>query len=126
MTTIRNGSKDRDEKRGDLAPDDEGPKAFANLLTLFEDGELHADLSGELLALNRKLSEHAKLRGKAKGELVLLVKLDCDEYGVVTVVTSYKIKAPVPPRRKTTMWLTPGSNLSPANPNQVSLPLHEV
>ena len=112
--------------KGDLALDDEGAKAFGKLITEWEDGELHSDLSKELLVLNGKLREHAKLRGKAKGELTLTVKLDCDEYGVMGVATSYKVKAPTPPRRKTTMWLTPGGNLSTANPKQVLLPLRDV
>jgi len=121
MATIKDGTA-----KGDLAPEDEGPKAFSNLLAGFEDGQLHSDLSKDLMKLNAQLREHAKLRGKAKGEITLSIKLDADEYEVVTLTTSYKVKAPIPPRRKTTMWLTPGGNLSPANPKQTVLPLRDV
>ena len=112
--------------RGDLAPADEGPRAFGRLLLEFEDGDLHADLSAEIMGLMKRLGEHAKLRGKAKGELTLSATFAVDEYGVVEVSTAYKVKAPTPPRRKSTMWLTPGNNLSPANPRQVTMDLREV
>ena len=113
-------------KKPDLAPDDEGAKAFSNLLLGWEDGELHTDLSKELQQLNAKLREIAKIRGKSKGELVLSIKLAVDEYDVVSIDTTYKVKAPQPPRRKTTMWLTPGGNLTPANPRQLEMGLRPV
>ena len=121
MATVRDGTP-----KHDLEPADEGARAVATSLLAWEEGEFHASISRELQQLNSKLREHAKLRGKANGEIVLTIKLDCDEYDVVGLTTSYKVKAPIPPRRKTTMWLTPGGNLTAANPKQTLLPLQAV
>ena len=114
------------DPKGDLDPQDEGPKSISNLLHFVEEGQFHADLSRELLLLNGKLREHAQQRGKAKGSISITIELNCDEYDTVRMKTDFKVKAPVPPRRETTMWLTPGGNLIPENPKQTKLPLAAV
>lgn len=121
MATIKDGTL-----KGDLAPDDEGAKAFAHLLTTAEDGQYHADLTKEAQKLLVQLREHAHVRGKARGELVLSIKFAVDDSDVVSLETTYKVKAPSPPRHKTTRWLTPGGNLTPSNPKQIELGLRPV
>jgi hypothetical protein len=115
-----------DGRKGDLERDDEGAKAFGRILVELEDGQLHSDVTRELMALSRALREHAKIRGKAKGELALTLKMACDEHEVMTISSTYKTKLPIPPRRQSIMWLTRGGNLSPSNPKQVELPLRAV
>ena len=125
MATQKDGTKD-DTKRGDLARDDEGARAFSHLILGAEDGQLHADLTKDCHGLLKQLRDHARIRGKAKGELVITVKFDCDDASVISLSTTYKTKAPTPPRRKTTMWLTEGGNLSATNPRQLELGVRGV
>jgi hypothetical protein len=122
MATVRDNTR----KTGDLDLDDEGAKAFTTLLMSFEDGALNADLSRELLKLNQSLRDQAKLFGPRKGELTLSLKLICDEHEQVMLTTSYKVKAPVLPRKRTAMWLTPGGNLQTTNPRQLELGVRAV
>jgi hypothetical protein len=78
------------------------------------------------MVLNRTLREHAKIRGKAKGEMHITLKFECDEYEVISVHSSFKVKTPVAPRKRSIFWLTRGGNLSPTNPKQTELPLRAV
>lgn len=112
--------------KGDLERDDEGAKALGKIITELEDGAFHADSTRELMALNRTLREHAKIRGKAKGEMHITLKFECDEYEVISVNSSFKVKTPVAPRKRSIFWLTPGGNLSPTNPKQIELPIRAV
>jgi hypothetical protein len=117
MTTVRNGSK-----KGDLEPEDEGAKSFAHTITHTEAGDFHADLTKEQQQLLKQLRDHAHLRGKAKGEITISLKYAVDDMDVVSIETNFKVKTPQPPRKKSTMWISPGGNLVHADPRQESLP----
>jgi hypothetical protein len=112
--------------RADLDREDEGPRALGVILAEFEQGSFHADASRDLMKLNLALHDHAKLRGAASGEMVLTLKLKCDDQDVVTIAATYKVKAPLAPRRSSVFFLSKGGNLSTRNPKQQELPLRDV
>jgi hypothetical protein len=101
---------------------DEGISSFAVLITQFEDGYLNDDLSEKVKALASTLGKHAEHFGKAKGELHLVLKLNVDAGGTVSIDTEIKVKEPKVVRPRTLMWLTKNNTLSPANPKQQELP----
>lgn len=109
----------KDGTNGDLELEDEGHKPFANVLVGVEGGQFHADITREEGLLLRQLRDVAQIRGKAKGEIVLTFGYAVDDDDVVSIASTFKIKVPATPRSKTTMWVTPGGNLSPANPKQL-------
>jgi len=104
----------------------EGARAFANIFTELEDGALHSEISAQLQALNEKLAQHAEAYGRASGTLTITVRLSAERGGPVAIEADYAVKAPKATRLRTIMWLTPGANLTPRNPRQTVLPLHEV
>jgi hypothetical protein len=106
---------------------EEGARGFAVLLQEVEDGELHTDLSTQVQALVKSLTEHAYFyNAAAKGKIALTLNLKCDERGVVEITSEVKTTEPKRRRAKSTFWATDGNNLSPNNPKQTKLPLREV
>lgn len=105
---------------------DEGARSFALILGQCEDGQLHAELSEKLQALNANLSKHAESFGKAKGEIVLSLKLSVDQLGTTQIEADIKIKEPKVVRPRSVFWLNSSNNLLNENPRQTKLPLREV
>lgn len=107
-----------------MATTDEGARSFSTLVNSLEEGQLLSDLTGKLHELNKKLSAHAVgVNGKAKGELVLKLKLCADEMGTVEIDSEIELTEPKPRRSRSIMWLTKQGNLTQENPRQTKLPL---
>lgn len=107
--------------------ENEGARSFTRALEMVADGRLATEASQ---ALNEHLSKLAAIADDrcdtAKGELTLKLKLAVEPTGAVSIVYELKTKEPTPIRPKGHLWLTPGNNLTPHNPRQQALPLHEV
>lgn len=101
-------------------------RSFGQVLQSLEDGQLVDDLSIAIRDLNAKLQRQAEAQGKAKGELVLKIKLQADAGGTVQVDGEIVTKEPKPARARSVMWLTKDGNLSADNPRQTKLPLREI
>lgn len=101
-------------------------RGFGLLIQQLEDGQLVDDLGTKLQELNTKLARQAAARGKAKGELILKLKLSADEGGTVQIDGEITMKEPKPARQRTVLWLAKGDVLATENPRQVKLPLKEV
>lgn len=107
--------------------DDEGARSFARFVEMVADGALHSEASEALHKLVCALEDDAlDTHSTSKGELTIKVKLAVEPNGVVSVTYDLKAKEPVPTRPKGVLWLTKGGNLTPQNPRQQRLPLHEV
>lgn len=105
---------------------DEGSRSFATLIHSLEEGQLLVDLTNKLHGLNKVLSEHAAGTGKAKGELVLKIKLTADELGTVEIDNEIRVVEPKPRRSRSIMWLNKQNNLTAENPKQTKLALREL
>jgi hypothetical protein len=104
----------------------EGARAFTHVLHELEDGLLHAELSALVRSTCEQLSAHAEAYGKASGSLTLTLRFSTERGGPVSIDAEVVNKTPKIARPKSIMWLTPGGNLTPHNPRQQRLPLHEV
>lgn len=101
-------------------------RGFGHLLQDLEGGQLMSDLGDKLQELNWKILRCADAQGKAKGELILKVKLNADHGGAVNVDAEIAIKEPKLTRERTVLWLTKDATLTGDNPKQTKLPLREV
>jgi hypothetical protein len=113
-------TKKRDEN-------DEGPRSFTRALEMISEGSLVREASRQLHELLKTLQ--AEVRDTdldAKGELTLTLKVTVEVDGIVRIDPVIKTKEPAPRLVKGTLWITKGGNLTPHNPRQQSLPLHEV
>jgi len=99
---------------------------FGQVLQSLEDGQLIADLTDKLQELNGKLARQAEARGKAKGEIVLKLKLLADEGGTVQIDGEIVCKEPKAARARSVLWLTKENTLAGSNPKQMSLPVRDV
>lgn len=106
---------------------DEGPRAFTHFVGNLADGEAHQQISYELHELVKHLQEEAVARADAsKGSMTIKFSFVCDPKGFVGVGYDIDTKHPKPRRSAGMFWTTPGGNLTPENPKQQRLPLHEV
>lgn len=106
---------------------DEGARGFAVLIQQLAEGAFHAEVSEEMQAVCKKLSELAYAYGsKQKGTLTLTLSLSADDNGTMTVDADVKTKTPKPRRERSLFFLTKGNNLVRENPRQRKLPLREV
>lgn len=107
-------------------PHNEGTKHFANFVAEVCDGDMNAELSGELHNLIQQLRD-AQNRdgGKSKGKLTLAISLNFDgkSLGVAYDVT---VKRPPKSRASGHCWITRGGNFSMKNPRQMELPIRDV
>lgn len=105
----------------------EAPRGFAVLVQQIEDGDLHAEISAAIQALNGKLDDYVRAyESTAKGEITIKLAFTAHPNGTVGVHGTVTSKAPPRKKRGSVFWLTKGNNLSPENPRQTKLPLREV
>lgn len=109
----------------DLKPLKEPTKPFNLILAQLEGGVLHDDLSDELRDAIEHLEEHAESYGKAGGTLTLKLSLEL-EGGLLTIKGDISSKLPKASRKSTVAWVSPGNNVSFANPKQPDLPMRSV
>jgi hypothetical protein len=114
------------EAKGENMGEASAIRNFGQLLQGLEGGQLLVDLGDKLAELNGKLVRVAGAQGKAKGELVLKVKLNADAGGTVQIDAEITCKEPKLVRERTVLWLTQDAILTPDNPKQVKLALREV
>lgn len=114
------------KKRDDDDP--EGPRSFTRALEMINSGSLVREASRQLHGLLVTLQDEVADTGiEAKGELSLTLKITVEEESGITRITPVlKVKEPGPRLTKGTLWVTKGGNLTPHNPRQQALPLHEV
>lgn len=106
---------------------DEGPRDFARVLALLDEGVASCQLSEELQTLTKAVIAQGKARNKTvAGRLTLTLQLATDETGVVEVAYDISRKDPRPKRSTSLFWTTKGGNLTEHNPKQQKLPLREV
>ncbi|BBK30274.1 hypothetical protein EDC65_2280 [Stella humosa] len=99
---------------------------FAQFIGTAEDGELHQDLSDQLVEIVAALENHVRDRGgKPSATLALTIGFKLDN-GLLEVRAEYKIKLPKSERAKSVFWTTPENHLSRRNPRQQELPLRSI
>jgi hypothetical protein len=101
-------------------------RGFGPMLAGLEDGQLHTDLSNGMADLMVKVQRQAETAGKARGKLVLELKLEADQFGVVTIDGVIKVTEPKPARQRSVRWLNEQGQLVSENPKQQKLPLRDV
>lgn len=120
-------TRSKDTSRAEQPPEEEGPRSFAVFLRALAEGQAETDLSVALHELAVRCKEDARLSGgKVSGKLTFELSLHADIKGPVILKYSVSVKRP---KRRTpdgAMWLTKGGNLTPHNPKQGRLGLHEV
>src|SRR6185312_153389 len=102
---------DSKEERTGSMNDTPQLRNFGQVLQSLEDGQLIADLTDKLQELNGKLARQAEARGKAKGEIVLKLKLLADEGGTVQIDGEIVCKEPKAARARSVLWLTKENTL---------------
>jgi hypothetical protein len=91
------------------------------LLDQLEDGQLSYELTQELQELAAKIRDVAQANGgKAKGELTLKLNLSL-EGDAFHIGSSFKMKAPELPRRRSIMWQDESGNFSRFPPRQTQM-----
>lgn len=100
-------------------------KPFNSILATLEGGVLHDHLSDTVHEAIEKLEEHAESYGKARGRVTLTLDFTLDG-GLLTILGDVSTKLPRASRRPTVAWVSPGNNVSFANPKQPDLPLRSV
>lgn len=106
-----------------MGREEEGPRSFARFIEDVADGDAHAQLSEELFELAGKLQSEALSRdAKIKGSLSLMLKLEAQPNGMVTIAYDIKRKDPAKRTSQGVCWLTGGGNLTHKNPRQEELP----
>lgn len=102
-------------------------QSFTHFLATLADGEAVDELALTLHKLTKSLHDESKIRnGKVKGKLSISIDFACDEQQIVRVGYAITSKLPDPRRPGSVRWATEDGRLSPSNPRQQSLPLHEV
>lgn len=129
------GTPEHDED-GVVIEDDDAPQlgpvappvgSFAHMLGGLENGALNDALtkaSREIVEAAGEYVEEGYGRGAA-GEIVLKVKIGIND-GEWAVKGEYKITKPLPPRRRTPMFMNRRGELSFYNEAQFALPLQTV
>lgn len=106
---------------------EEGARSFTRQLELIADGDLVYDASEALNKLLRSILEEARVRhSAATGTFTLKLNFQVEPHGQVEIKPSITTKAAERRLTKGHLWMTPGANLSAANPRQQTLPLREV
>lgn len=103
-----------------VKPPTETTQPFTRVLAQIEGGVLHDDLSDDVRELCAKLSQHAADNGVAKGALTLVLNFRIERGGVMEIDADVKVKTPRARRERSVFWLTPGNNLTPENPRQLT------
>lgn len=106
---------------------EEGARSFTRQLEMIADGDLVFDASAELNKLLRDLAAEARVRhGAVTGTFTLKLNFTVEPHGPVEIKPAITTKAADRRLAKGLLWLTPGANLTAANPRQQTLPLREV
>lgn len=99
---------------------------FQQFVAAVEDGELHRDLSDQLVEIVAALENHVRdVGGKPVATLDIKLSFKLDD-GLIEVRADYKAKMPKTSRAKSIFWATPENHLSRRNPRQQELPLRSV
>lgn len=106
---------------------DEGARSFARMLEEISDGELHGDASSAVHRLLEQLHAQALTTGQTVGGRVTLnLDFAVDQKRNVEIGGAVKVTSPSAPKRKATLWLTPGCNVAFAPPERQRGPVREV
>lgn len=91
------------------------------------DGDLHEDVSDATHKLLVQLREMANLTGQAaSGSLTLKIDFTVDLKGNVEIEGGITSKSPSAPKKRASLWLTPGSNVAFEPPSRQRGPVREV
>lgn len=92
--------------------------SFTQLLGFAENGQLHADLTTELVGLVSRLIDHNRANGgKSKGAIALTMNFMVEK-GQVDLGCDVKITDPKQVRERSTLWTGPNKKLIARNPHQ--------
>ncbi len=106
-------------------PGPEAFQSFAVLVTGVEDGQLNADITGELEDVLRSLNECIYQGTKGSATITVTVNLLANK-GVIEVTGDYKVKMPKKSRGRSIFHIAGGRFLSRKDPRQPDLPLRSV
>ncbi len=94
---------------------------FSRLIQALEDGDLNAQLSGDLKDLGQTMVRlAANYGGKQKGKMTLTLEFAL-EGGTFEIKPKVKVERPMPPRARTHFWATADGGLSQTNPKQTDM-----
>lgn len=100
---------------------------FDEFFRALEGGELNMDLTKALPDLVAELEQHRIEGGKKKAKGKITITIDIvDEEGIFDVTAKFKVTKPEEVRRRSVFWATPQNKLTPSNPNQYRLGLHDA
>lgn len=102
-------------------------RSFTHFLATLGSGEAVAELARELHSITKSLHDESRARnGKVKGSLALTISFECSKEQIVGITYAVKAKRPDPQRSSTIAWATSAGHLTPQNPRQQKLALHDV
>lgn len=105
----------------------EGARSFTRALEMIADGDLVFDASAELHELLEALRKEAlERRREVTGTFTLKLGFRVEPGGVVEVRPAIQTKRADRKLARGLLYLTAGANLTPENPRQQRLALHEV
>lgn len=98
------------------------------ILGLLDNGAYHPTLLADIAKLVSEMQDFSRAFGgvKASGTLDLKLSFRIDRFGQIDLEAGHKISTPKAPKSKGVAWTTEDGGLTPANPNQMALPLRDV
>lgn len=90
------------------------------IIGMVDDGDLANEFTAELQRMLATCKEHAGPKGKAKGQVTLVVTAEF-EGGIVTLAGDVATKVPKKKRGSSMYWVLPDGTVSTEHPQQMSM-----